>query len=229
MGAGRDPRACRLQAEHATAGGGDPDRAPGVVPVSGGHHPAGDGRARAAARAARGPRRIPRVPGRSVQAGLGGGAETQLRRVGPAQDDEPGPLEPSHQLAVDGRDVVSQEGAGLTERDPGFLDDEVLEQVRHARQGTVAERTRRSVAGPLVGTQDDRVDLRVEPLDAVDRGLDQLEGRHLLPAHQLGLGEGVELRQPVTIRHPSLLCSTGVVRGRRPPGRAPAQRYAALA
>ena len=41
--------------------------------------------------------------------------------------------------------------------------------------------------GLVVHAVDHRVQLRVEPLDAGDRGVDQLERRHLLRAQQLGL------------------------------------------
>ncbi len=88
--AGRGARARRLQAEEAAAGGGDADRAAAVVGVGERDDARRDGRGRASAGAARGERRIPGVPGRSVKLGFGDRQKAQLGCVGAAEGDQAG-------------------------------------------------------------------------------------------------------------------------------------------
>ena len=69
---------------------------------------------------------------------------------------------------------------------------EVLQQERHARQRALGERTSGGLPGPLVQRRHDGVEPRVQRLDSLDRGVDELERRNLAAPDQVRLAEGVE-------------------------------------
>ena len=69
---------------------------------------------------------------------------------------------------------------------------EVLDDHRHAGERTDVADGGRLGDGCLVARVDDCVDLRVDPLRGLDRGVDQFAGGDLTAAHQVGLGSGVE-------------------------------------
>jgi hypothetical protein len=90
------------------------------------------------------------------------------------------------------------------ERIPGRVAHAVLDEERHAaersgRQGGVGRRRERLV----VEAMNDRIELRVELLDARDRALDQLDGRRVAGPHRLGLRRRVRPRE--VVGHPAIL------------------------
>ena len=84
------------------------------------------------------------------------------------------------------------------ERITGRVAHAVLHEERHA-----PERSGRELGGGrggerlVVETMDDRVELRIELLDARDRPLDQLGRRHVAAPYRLGLRRGVHPREVV--------------------------------
>ena len=59
---------------------------------------------------------VPRVAGRAVERGLGGGLQPQLGRVGAADEHEPGLAEPGREVAVGRRDVAQVAAGGACHR-----------------------------------------------------------------------------------------------------------------
>jgi hypothetical protein len=181
---GRSP-ARRLEPEQAAAGRGDADRTAAVVGVREGDDAGGDGRPRAAARAARAQVRVPRVARGAEQLRFGERREAELGQVGLAEDDRARAPEPFHDGRVARRLEVRQEAAAGGLRHAGDGGVEVLEQERHAAKRGVRRRQRGGVAARLfVHRRDDRVDARVDPLGARDRFLQQLGGRDLAAPDQ---------------------------------------------
>ena len=74
----------------------------------------------------------------------------------------------------------------LVVRLAGLLAAEVLEQERDTGEGPVGQVAARITTGPLELAMDHAVELRVERLDAGDRGVDELDGFDLAAPHQLG-------------------------------------------
>jgi hypothetical protein len=72
---------------------------------------------------------------------------------------------------------------------------EVLEQEGNTAEGSVGQVTPRRLARLVVERVDNRVQLRIERLDSLDRRLDQLAGARLAVAHELRLGRGVDARE----------------------------------
>jgi hypothetical protein len=92
--------------------------------------------------------------------------------------------------------VVLQETHALVVRLAFHRAHDVLEQRRDPAERPVGEVGRRGLVSGAVETRmDDRVQLRIELLDAVDRRVDQLQRRQLPGADELGLGGRVEERQ----------------------------------
>ena len=194
----RHPRPRRLQAEYAAAGRRNADRATGVVAVRYRHHPRRHGGSRPATGAARRPSRIPGIVRRPKAFRFGDGPQRQLRRVRLAHREQPGPLEPPHQLAILGGYVVTQKRARLRKAHPGVLGEEVLEQKRHP-----GERPGRYLAhrrGPRlrIHRRDDGVQRRIQPLDPFDGRLDQLARLDGPLAHQRRLRGRVQVSNVVT-------------------------------
>jgi hypothetical protein len=77
---------------------------------------------------------------------------------------------------------------------PRHVAPEVLQQHRDTAEGAIGQLARRLRSGRIEALADDRVELRVDPGDAVDRGLDELLRARLSAADQLGLSGGVQPR-----------------------------------
>ena len=160
------------------ANGTMPDRHRGRGPAAG---PAG------------GPPRVPWVAGRAEQYRLAARRHPEFGRVGLAQDDQARPAQPYHELGVEGGHVVGQEAGTLGEAHALHLAGQVLEQVRHAGEGS--RRADASHLGrPVEDRRDDGVQHRVQRLDALDGRRHQLDRGDLAGADQVGLGGGVEQR-----------------------------------
>ena len=123
---------------------------------------------------------------------LGRREDAELGRVGLAADDEAGVDVALRQLLGHRRGVVAREVGPLVERRAGELRAEVLQEERHAAERPVGQLARRLVPGAVEELVDDRVQLRVELLDARDRLADQLGRRDLLGADQLRLCRRVQ-------------------------------------
>ena len=190
----RHPATARLQAHQPALAGRDADGATAVVGVGGRHHPCRHRGGGTTGRPAGRVLGVPRVAARAIGQGLRGDRAAQLRRVRPAHHHQPGGEEPAGQRRVLGRPEASllQEAAAHVVRVAGHGDAQVLQQERHAPERTVGQRAGRLAPGGLEPLVDHRVDLRVHLLDALDGGVDQLEGRHLPVADERGLRGGIE-------------------------------------
>jgi hypothetical protein len=69
---------------------------------------------------------------------------------------------------------------------------QVFQQGGHTTERTIGERTARHFSGVVEPADDDRVQFRVDALDALDGGVEQLGRGHLPGAHKVGLGGGVK-------------------------------------
>ena len=75
---------------------------------------------------------------------------------------------------------------------PSTLQNRSLNKVGTPRNGPSGS-SRAAAARRVEQRVDDRVELGVDLLDVVDRGVDELERRRVTLANELGLGGGVEL------------------------------------
>ena len=142
---------------------------------------------------------VPGVAGCAVGDRLGRRQDAEFGHIGLADGDEACVAEARTENGVDGQTEVGLlQGAhaqvGGLAGEPGA---EVLEQEGHAAEGPVGQLARGLLARLVVEPMDDRVDLGVDALGALDRGLDQLRGRGLAAADQLGLRGRVHLGQLV--------------------------------
>ena len=80
---------------------------------------------------------------------------------------------------------------------PLDLAQHVLEQERYASERAIGQPGAGLLANAFETAQDHRVELRVKPLDARDRGVDQLGGRNLPAAHQFRLCRRVQPEQVI--------------------------------
>ena len=97
------------------------------------------------------------------------------------------------ELAVDRRDPILEElGAGGLPC-AGVHWAEVLDQERYAGEGSGGYLAVGGAACVLVKRRDHGVELRVQPLDALDGGLHELDRLHLLAADKFGLCGGVQV------------------------------------
>ena len=80
---------------------------------------------------------------------------------------------------------------------PFELAQEVLEQERHAPERPLGQPGEGLFARAIEAAQDHCVELRVEPFDAGDGGVDQLDGRNVSVPHQLRLRGRVQPKQVV--------------------------------
>jgi hypothetical protein len=125
--------------------------------------------------------------------GFGRRVQPELGRVGPSHHDQAGGAEPFDQPRVGGCDVATlgeEAGPGVV-RVTGRARVEVLQHEGHTGERPVRQRPARLVEGPFEAPVDDGVQLGVEPLDPIDRGLDQLHRLGLTAADQFGLGSGI--------------------------------------
>ena len=150
---------------------------------------------------------VPRVVGGPVQLGLGGGLHAELGQVGLGAGDEAGGLVAPGDLAVGVGHVVGEVPAATRGHLAGVSGTAaVLEQERHAAEGTVGEVAGGHPRGLLLHGADDGVDLRVDRLDATEGRLQQLEGADFARPDHLGLSQAVTTRQigHGRIRHQTL-------------------------
>ena len=150
----------------------------------------------AAARSADDAVGVPRVARRAERLRLRRGRETELGRVGLAEHHEAGFAEARHERAVVRRDpaVVAEEPRPAVLRRARELRAEVLQEQRDTAERPRADAARRDLlAGAVVQRDDHRVERRVEPLDRVDAGFEQLALGALPRTHQLRLRGRVEL------------------------------------
>ena len=214
IGRERDAVALRLQPEEAAVGGRPADRAGSIRGVSDRAHPGANRDAAAAARAAGRSGRIPRVPRVAPGGALGEPVDRELRQVGLAEDHGSGVAQPPDDQAVLLRRLAV--GGRAVGRHLARVVDVVLDRDRHPQQ-------RRLIAGgePLlrafrVGTRTlgehdpVRVQLRLDPRDALQVELDQLGGRDIPGADHVRepgrAGEGQLVRgggHHAHSRHPS--------------------------
>jgi len=186
----RDTPAAGLEADQPAVGGGDANRAAAVVGVGDREHPGCHSRRRAAARAARRARRIPRVAADPVAAVLRDRDHPELGRVGAPAQHEPGALERlDDQLAVLAH---TRWGAvGSVGHGPSGHRREVLDRQRHAQERRLlagrqtAVGLRRGRPRILVVAPDHRVQLGAQLVDRGDARLEQLR-RGELAATQRG-------------------------------------------
>jgi hypothetical protein len=186
LGREGDPVALRLEADEPTAGGGDAGRAAAVVAVRDRDHARGDRRRGAARRAAARARRIPRVARGAEALGVGPRQDPPLReRRGPDDHEAGVPEPPHHVVVVRCLPVAEQLGA----EGQALAGDRavVLDRDRHAREGPLVAGRNRVGGGQRVVVEDvdERVELGIEGIDAVERGLDELARGELAGAHQL--------------------------------------------
>ena len=199
----RDPTAGGLQPEESAARRRDPDRASTVRGVRDRHEPGGDGCGRTPARPARREVGVPGVPRRSVEIRLRERDGAELRRVGLADDDEPGLADASHDGGVEVGDVLGIGPGRVRRADPGRRG-EILHTDRNAAKRRVAgSRVDVRCRGErlLAADRDERVQRRIELVDAGERELDELRRRDLTLADQPRLLERREERE----LHPATL------------------------
>ena len=209
VGAEGDAGARRLQADDAALARRDADRPAAVVRMRGRHQAGSDRRRRAAARATRRAARVPGVARRAVGVGLGRRQRAELGRVRLAEEDEARGAEPRGRVGVVRRheaEALEQAGAHVVGV-VGRVGEQVLQEERHAAKGPAWQVRRRRLGARLLEERDDdRVQLRVDRLDAGNGRVDERRGAEFAAPHQLGLGGGVEggefVRHAGTVRQP---------------------------
>ena len=170
----------RAEAQHVAERRRVAQRAHVVAAVGDRQHPRRQRRGRAAAAAADRAGAVVGVAGDAVDRVVGLRAEAELGRVGLADDDRARRPQPRHEGLVDGAHPVAVDRRSRGPRQVRHLS-EVLHRDRQAVQGPALRRTVARCGlvehlGP-VAHPDDRVDLRVERLDAVEVGVHHLDAR----------------------------------------------------
>ena len=176
---------------------------PPSVPTCSGPRPGRGRRRGAAAGAARGAIEVPGIARDPVEEVVRGADPAEGRRVRLAQHDGAGRFHARHDGRVLGRHVVAVERCPERRAHP-FGDHEVLDRERHAvqrpeRRAPLAERPLGGpgVAPRLIGRQrHEGVQVRVEPVDAVEHRVHHLDRRDLAAANergQLGGGQPAEV------------------------------------
>ena len=130
---------------------------------------------------------VPRVAGRAAVARLGGREDPELRHVRDADDHEARLLQPPHEVGAVAGAVVGEELRAEAHRQPGDRD-VGLDRDRDAGEGPLVARLDR-VGGRerAVGVDlDERVDGRLERLDALQRRRRHLARAQLPAAHVRG-------------------------------------------
>ncbi len=160
----------------------------------------------------------------AVGEGLGCGQDAELGGVGLAEEHEACLAELAREVCVLWLAPAQtlQERHALVKWIPGGVAGEILQQHRHAAEGPVGQRRTRCREGALGQVGDDRVQQRIQRVDASERVLDELAWRDLAGSHQLGLVSRVAMSE--VRHHPSFSsCARRPVRSRR------LQRAASLA
>ena len=150
---------------------------------------------RAAARPARARARCSTGCASARRRGLGHGHAAQLRAVRPAERDETRRHGSAPRASCrPARSAAPPQGAvAVRHRLPGVVGGQILQQERHAAERTVGQVAAvGDLAGVVEPADDHGVERTVEPLDALDRRLGQLDRFRVAALHELGLGGGVE-------------------------------------
>ena len=183
--------ALRLESEQPAARGRNADRAGAVDTQRRRYEPGGDGGRGAAAGATRRALVVPRIAGHPAGEGLGERPQSELGHRGLADEHRSGVAQPPDHLGVRGRRRV--EGAGSTTRDLAFEVKLVLDRDRYAEQRALLPTRATSVRSIGFGPRlirihgDERTQLGVERVDAIEGQLDQFTGRDLAASHELRL------------------------------------------
>ena len=208
----RQPRR-RPDADDAAERRRNADRAAEVGALRERQHAGRDRDRRAAGRAGRAERRIPRIAGRAEQRVDGVGAGGEFRRVGLGQHDGARGLEPAHDLGVLGRHMVLVErraegGADAGgQRDVLDADRQAVQRRRAARRARPPASAARAASRACVGGErDDRVELRVDPLDHGEMRVEHLDRADGARCGSARASSRADLR--VRLRRPSVIAST---------------------
>ena len=187
VGCRRDPPAGGLQADEAAAGGGDPQRTAAIVAVGDRDHAGRHGRGRPAGRPARRALEVPRVAGRATAPWLGDRQDPPLGQRRRPDDDEARLAQPADHAVVVLCDRVAREvgAAGQAQAADRAV---VLDRDRHAgERARVTRPYRRSRRQRAFAVDvDERVDERLQFVDAAQRSLDELNRRQLAAADERG-------------------------------------------
>nr|WP_293248379.1 hypothetical protein [Nannocystis sp.] len=130
-----------------------------------------------------------------MQLGFGVRGDAELGGGGLGDGDEPGGAVAADELAVVVGDMVAVEAVAAAQRGAGDGGEEVLEQEGDAGEGTLGQGLAGLGPGLLVHRGDDRVDARVDGLDALDDRLHELARVKLAGADERGEAEAVEFRE----------------------------------
>ena len=193
----RNPSARRLQPEQPAARGRNADRASAVGRVRCRNE---TGRERCGGTSARPTRRqlgVPRIPRRPVELGLRERDRPELGRVRLADDNEARLEKSPHDGEVEVGDVLGVRSRGVGRPDTGGRR-EILDPDRHAaKRGVAGGRVdgSRSLERLVRAHGDERVEGRVEPLDALERRRHELPRGDLSCAHEPGLVDCREERE----------------------------------
>ena len=194
--AGGDPPAGGLEGDQPAQRGRYAQGAAAVVAVGQRNQTGGDGRGGPAARPAGGVVGVPRVAGHRVQREVGDAQLDALqRRRAAAQEGEAGVPQRGGQVGGAVRDVpavAQQAQPAVAVRVALQLQRDVLDQDRDARERCVPRHRAGVLEGVLMRPDEHGVQLRVEQLDRLDRGLDEFGGRDTPVADQVGLGGRVQ-------------------------------------
>ena len=214
-GAERGPPARGLEAEQPAGRSRDPDAPATIARVGDGDDPSGHGRRRAATGTARGVVGVPRIARRTAELGLGHAEDPELGAVGLAQEHDTGLAVAREELGVMVGHIVVQrparEGARLVRQ----MAVHVLDQEWHAAERAVGQVTGRDLASGAVHAVHDGVERGVDLIGPGDGRLDQLGGRHLPRADQLGEIKGI-VSGVLVMAHAFILAPTaGPKRGER--------------
>ena len=181
-----------LETDQPAAGGWSANGPKAVAGVGHRQHAGSDGSGGAAARAAGDAREVPRRARRAEELGLAGQRESQLARVGAAEEDEAGALEAFDVLAVDrGRRRIGEEARAACHRQPGHDSGEVFQEKRHPAERPVGQALGDLPAPVVVETHDDGVDLGIALLHLGDGRLQERERRHFAATNEGRQGECV--------------------------------------
>ena len=119
---------------------------------------------------------IPGIAGRTEQAGLGGRHQSEFRTGALAEDREAGVEETLGEGAAVIGDIVLVD-AGAEGRPRALEKFQILQQKRHAGEGTIGKPLVDLPFGIVVMLDDDSVDLRIDPGGAGDRLVEQFARR----------------------------------------------------
>ena len=191
----RHPSATRLEAEDPAARRRDANRTRAVTPARRGNHAGCHGCRGAPGGPAHGPLEVPGIQCRAEQDGLGRGVVAEFRRVGATDDEEAGRPVGAHERAVGRGPEVPERARSGRLGHARLARPEVLEQERHSSQRPLRQWPAGLLAGRLEERRDDGVDRRVQRLDALDRGVEQLDGRSLSSSDEIRLADRVEARE----------------------------------